>query len=128
MVPAVVAPAFVVVQPEGVFEFSVVVLDPPVQLPEPDDVADRVSEGRSESQYLTGSGLCSGHWARSQRTGRSSSALFAARRNSMFAGRTWRATNRLVIFPRVPSRQHTSTVASWPAASASSRSDEGSCW
>ena len=46
MVPAGVGPAFEVIETECVFEFSVVLLDAPAQLPE----ADQISQGRVGGQ------------------------------------------------------------------------------
>src|SRR5579862_8990916 len=41
VVPALVGTAFEVIESERVFEFTVVVLDPPAQLPEPDEIFER---------------------------------------------------------------------------------------
>jgi hypothetical protein len=49
-VPAGIAAAFEVVEPEAVFEFSVVVLDSPADLRESDKFPQGVSGGMVESQ------------------------------------------------------------------------------
>jgi hypothetical protein len=118
--------ALEVVQPECVLELTVIMLDRQRNLPSLTRSLMSLSAGRFESQYLTGWFLPAGHSQIGHATSSSRSSLFAARRSSMFAGRTLSARNRDVISPRVPSRQLTSSAASAPAASARSNSDEGS--
>jgi hypothetical protein len=69
VMPATEAAALDVVQAKHAVPFPVVLLDPPSQLAQPDQLQDRVPSGRFDLHYLTGSALSFGPSASSQRTG-----------------------------------------------------------
>ena len=116
-VPAGEGSAFEVGQAEAGFQLAVVVLDPPADLGQPDELGDRGVFGQVRQPVAGGLGRFGGHSASSQHSGRLPSAARGMRR---LAGRTRIVRKWLVIAAPglpgvilVPCRQVTGWV--WPA-------------